>query len=672
MKRPRVSTAQSFFSWRLGNLWLGALALAGVLVVVFGCIAGGARAHGPFIKRDVVRFARLQGVAVATAKKRLRWQRLAPGLSRKARKQLGRTFGGIWIDQSDGGRIKVGIASRHPTDFARARASATSAGLTGAVDLVRVRYREAELKRVLGWMRRRIANANASAAQPMNFGLRPDMNVVELSSPPASRLTLPQRRFAAKIQKRYGRAVILRSYSGKLSPRACIYPYCSSPLRAGIRVARYLAYNSEGCTGGFIAHGRSPDANLYQLSAGHCYINDRWGTKSTSGYFQDIGPWGTHYVGEKGDAGKYQIANISFWTPRAWVYVPRTSDEYKIFDDADPVAGQWLCTSGAFYGDSSCGYVTQIPHITASGMSLVRASFCGQGGDSGAPVYANGIALGLQQGGYSACDSTFTPIHAAENVLSVDVIHEESPPPPPPPMYQLRDSNSPGPPNYAFNLTSQQSGDRPISGDWNGDGIDTAGFYRPSNGSFYLRNSNSSGPADIVFAYGNNEDLPVAGDWNEDGIDTIGVYRPSNGVFYLKNANIGNPPVDYVFAYGNNEDLPIAGDWNNSGTDTVGLYRPSTGVFYLSNTNAQVPPTYSFAYGNPNNDDLPVAGDWDENGFYSVGVYRKSTGEWFLDNEVPGNQPISYVFSFGTIAHTTPIVGDWNGSGTDTPGAVWK
>ncbi len=237
--------------------------------------------------------------------------------------------------------------------------------------------------------------------------------------------------------------------------------------------------------------------------------------------------------------------------------------------------------------------------------------------------------------------------------------------------YYLRDSNSGGPPDYTFTLTDQQASDRPISGDWNGDGFDTVGFYRPSNGSFYLRNSNSAGPADIVFPFGTAQDRPVAGDWNQDGIDTIGFYRPSNGSFYLSNSNKAGC-CDYQFPYGNNEDLPVAGDWNNSGTDTIGLYRPSTGQFFLSNTNANVPPTYSFAYGNTGSDDLPVAGDWDENGYFSIGVFRQSTGTWFQDNEVPGNQPISYVHTFGPIGHTIPIVGDWNNSGTDTPGAVWK
>ncbi len=239
------------------------------------------------------------------------------------------------------------------------------------------------------------------------------------------------------------------------------------------------------------------------------------------------------------------------------------------------------------------------------------------------------------------------------------------------PQYQLTDALTGWPSHYAFDLSGKQSTDIPVSGDWNGDGYDTTGYYRPSTATWYLRNSNFSGSVNIVAQFGEPKDRPVTGDWNEDGIDTIGVYRPSNGVFYLRNFN-STGGSQYAFAYGNSEDLPVAGDWNNSGTDTIGLYRPSTGVFFLSNTNATVPPDYSFAYGNPGNDDLPVAGDWDENGYGSVGVYRQSNGTWYLDNEVPGNQPISYVHGFGVLSHTIPIVGDWNKSGTDTAGAVWK
>ena len=61
---------------------------------------------------------------------------------------------------------------------------------------------------------------------------------------------------------------------------------------------------------------------------------------------------------------------------------------------------------------------------------------------------------------------------------------------------------------FAYGL----SGDQPLIGDWNNDGIDTVGVYR--NNTFYLRNTNTAGIADLAFGLGNPGDLPVAGDWD--------------------------------------------------------------------------------------------------------------------------------------------------------------
>jgi hypothetical protein len=62
---------------------------------------------------------------------------------------------------------------------------------------------------------------------------------------------------------------------------------------------------------------------------------------------------------------------------------------------------------------------------------------------------------------------------------------------------------------------------------------DTIGIYRPSTNYFYLRLSNTTGQADIyvtLSGLGMNPnlpyfDMPVVGDWNGDGIDTVGFYR---------------------------------------------------------------------------------------------------------------------------------------------------
>ncbi len=51
----------------------------------------------------------------------------------------------------------------------------------------------------------------------------------------------------------------------------------------------------------------------------------------------------------------------------------------------------------------------------------------------------------------------------------------------------------------------------PLVGDWDGDGDDTVGIYR--NSAFYLRNSNTAGPADLAFNYGIPGDTQLVGDW---------------------------------------------------------------------------------------------------------------------------------------------------------------
>jgi len=86
--------------------------------------------------------------------------------------------------------------------------------------------------------------------------------------------------------------------------------------------------------------------------------------------------------------------------------------------------------------------------------------------------------------------------------------------------------------------------------------------------------------ADNMITFGKQGDRGIVGDWNNDGTDTIGVYRPSTRTFFLSNSNT-NPNVDTNLAFGIDGDMPVVGDWNNDGTDTIGVYRPSTRTFNL-------------------------------------------------------------------------------------------
>ena len=57
---------------------------------------------------------------------------------------------------------------------------------------------------------------------------------------------------------------------------------------------------------------------------------------------------------------------------------------------------------------------------------------------------------------------------------------------------------------------------RPLAGDWNGDGVDTIGLYVPSTGTFFLRDVNAPGPADVELSFGPGGMgwTPLVGDWD--------------------------------------------------------------------------------------------------------------------------------------------------------------
>jgi hypothetical protein len=65
----------------------------------------------------------------------------------------------------------------------------------------------------------------------------------------------------------------------------------------------------------------------------------------------------------------------------------------------------------------------------------------------------------------------------------------------------------------------------------------------------FLSNSHQPGAAAVQFVFGDPGDKMIAGDWDSNGLDTIAVYRPSNGLFYVKNSNF-NGAADATFDAG--------------------------------------------------------------------------------------------------------------------------
>ena len=127
-------------------------------------------------------------------------------------------------------------------------------------------------------------------------------------------------------------------------------------------------------------------------------------------------------------------------------------------------------------------------------------------------------------------------------------------------------------------------GDRPIAGDWDGDGKDSLGVYRPSTGVVYLRNALTGGTPTTASPTVQTADTPLAGDWNLDAF-SAGMYRNSDRSFHVSNRNVtATVADDGVYALGNTGDLPVVGDWTHAGYSGIGAYRHPREPFLLSST----------------------------------------------------------------------------------------
>jgi PKD repeat protein len=209
--------------------------------------------------------------------------------------------------------------------------------------------------------------------------------------------------------------------------------------------------------------------------------------------------------------------------------------------------------------------------------------------------------------------------------------------------------------------------DIPVVGDWNGDGIDDIGIFRPSIHRFYLDLNNNGAwdgiSIDATTSFGAVGDIPVIGDWNGDNIDEIGIWRPATRRFFLDtNGNYAwDAGTDLVAPFGISTDLPVTGDWNGDGFDDIGVWRPATRSFFLdTNGNDTWDPGTDLVAPFGMGTDLPVIGDWDGDGLDDIGVWRTATGNFFLDTN--GNDAwdvdTDLIGNFG-VSTDLPLAGRW-------------
>ena len=178
------------------------------------------------------------------------------------------------------------------------------------------------------------------------------------------------------------------------------------------------------------------------------------------------------------------------------------------------------------------------------------------------------------------------------------------------------------------------TGDVPVTGDWDADGKSDLAVYRegsPTGGQsfFYYRPSSQPGVDFRAIAWGGANDKPLVGDFDGDGRLDPAVFRPSTAAWYILRSS-NNQVLQTNF--GVSTDIPVPADFDGDGVTNIAVFRPSSGTWFTS-TNPQN--NYgAIRFGT--NGDLPVPADYDGDGKADVAVFRPSNGSWYLNRSTQG------------------------------------
>ncbi len=125
-----------------------------------------------------------------------------------------------------------------------------------------------------------------------------------------------------------------------------------------------------------------------------------------------------------------------------------------------------------------------------------------------------------------------------------------------------------------------------VVGDWDGDGQADPAVYRDDAGGgqsvFYYQPSSQPGVDFTAINWGTTGDRPVRGDFDGDGTLDAAVFRPSDSIWYIRESSTGQPRYD---KWGSAGDRLVPADYDGDGkTDMSQFSVTASGTFCKAQT----------------------------------------------------------------------------------------
>jgi len=363
------------------------------------------------------------------ARKRLGTQLIAPNLQWPLKKELGDELSGLWFDNDSGNWV---VQMTDEASSGAAKEVLERLGLGDSSRLDRVDYTRSEMLEAKSELRVRLLGMLGDKFEGGHLGLGAEAIEVKLPNDLDPEVRGQIAAAVGDVSQGPGRPPVEVAYlnpeSLVVEPSACSHPRCDT-MAAGVRV---------GCTAAFKGYmepgpGRiSPGTNWF--SAGHCLIypggsiGDPWSYEPLHGDLTQYGTVTAAYWGNGfGDAALYHRSSGPLGIPGSGVpgYVNWTTNSIRPIQgwkSQSAAVGTVACKHGAVTG-TGCGTVTDndwdgaIHGETFTDMIRVDGH-CVRRGDSGAPITAGDVAVGILSGTDYECPgfSINEPIHRPVNI----------------------------------------------------------------------------------------------------------------------------------------------------------------------------------------------------------------------------------------------------------------